>query len=103
MIENKQYNFWKKKFGKDYTTRRNPKNFNEFNKIYLKQFGKTRTTINQKFIKLLTRNLSILEIGSNVGYQLEILYHQGFKDLYGSEIQKNAIEIAKKKRKNIKF
>jgi hypothetical protein len=103
MKQNKQYNFWKSSFGKKYTSRNNPKTLIAFNKIYLNQFSKTRTEINKEFVKLLPKNISILEIGSNVGYQLEILYRQGFKKLYGSEIQKSAIKIGKKQRKYIKF
>ena len=44
---------------------------------------------------IVIKNLKILELGCNVGINLEILKKMGFNNLYGLEINNKAIEIAR--------
>lgn len=91
---------WKRKFGKDYTLR-NPSSTKEMERLYLKNYGITRTQLNKEFLGNLNRSLKILEIGPNVGTQLMLLQKMGFKNLFGLEINRQAIEISKSITKNI--
>lgn len=91
---------WKGKFGKDYTLR-NPLGAKEIDKLYFRNYGITRTEINKEFLGNLNLSIKILEIGANVGVQLMFLQKMGFKNLYGIEINREAIELAKSITKNI--
>ena len=71
---------WKGKFGKEYTLR-NLKTLKEIDKLYLENFGITRTKLNREFIGNLNRSIKILEVGANVGIQLAFLQKMGFKNL----------------------
>ncbi len=93
--ETKQTEFWKSKFGKDYTDRCTYE-MDAWNKLYLKQYGKTKLQMNAAFLGDLPRDIRILEVGCNVGNQLRGLQFQGFEHLYGIELQWYAVENAKK-------
>lgn len=90
----KQMSSWSGDFGKEYTER-NMQTVEEMEEMYRKNFGKSRTEINSSMIGPLDRSLKVLEVGSNIGNQLLCLQNMGFKDLYGIEIQKDAVEICK--------
>jgi len=98
--ENPQSRFWQRKFGKDYTLR-NSYSPQEFDRFYLKTWGVTRTTLNKKFLGKLSRDIKILEIGCNIGLQLRHLQLAGFKNLYGIELQQDAVEKAKSSTRGI--
>ena len=53
------------------------------------------------FLGNFDRSIRILEVGSNVGSQLNGLQKIGFKNLYGIEIQQSAVEISKQNTTNI--
>ncbi len=93
--ETRQTEFWKSQFGKDYTDR-STFEMDAWNKLYLKQYGKTKLQMNEAFLGGLPRNLKILEVGCNIGNQLRGLQFQGFEYLYGIELQWYAVENAKK-------
>ena len=94
-----QEKFWSSKFGDKYITR-NSQNDKEFDKIYTSKFGISRSQMNKDFLGK-KRIKNILEVGCNIGNQLSLLKKLGHKDLYGIEINKTAIELAKKKTKDI--
>ena len=96
----KQMRNWMNCFGKDYT-RRNNFNLREFNRSYKNTFGLSRIELNNLFIGKLNRNIKILEVGSNCGLQLLLLQRMGFKNLYGIEINKYAVEASRSRTKNI--
>jgi pseudaminic acid biosynthesis-associated methylase len=52
--------------------------------------------INKEFFGKFSHSLNILEVGSNVGVQLELLRKLGFKNLFGIEINERAILQARK-------
>jgi pseudaminic acid biosynthesis-associated methylase len=85
---------WEGEFGQAYT-QRNPYTVHDTNNLYQKLYGVTRIEMNQEFIGSLPLSMRILEVGSNVGAQLLILREMGFQNLYGIEIQIEAIEFSK--------
>jgi pseudaminic acid biosynthesis-associated methylase len=91
---------WSSAFGKEYTDR-NPQTIGAMDKLYKKQFGLTRTELNLMFLSNLDRSIKILEVGSNVGVQLQGLQRNGFENLYGIELQPYAVEVSKQNTKNI--
>lgn len=91
---------WSSEFGKEYTDR-NPHTIDAMDALYTKQFGLTRTELNLMFISNLDRSINILEVGSNVGAQLQGLQRNGFENLYGIELQPYAVEVSKQNTKNI--
>ena len=84
---------WLSDFGRSYTDR-NPKNIDEMDQTYRREFGVSRSQLNSEFIHSLDRSIRILEVGSNVGAQLDGLARMGFTDLTGVELQAYAIERA---------
>jgi pseudaminic acid biosynthesis-associated methylase len=61
-------------------------------------FGLSRSDLNERFLDDLDRDLRILEVGTNVGIQLELLERLGFQNLYGIDIQYKAILEAHRQR-----
>jgi pseudaminic acid biosynthesis-associated methylase len=99
-IMTEQLQEWVKEFGNEYT-QRNLLAAEEVENTYLLKFGLTRTSMNKLFLDFLDRNIRILEVGTNVGLQLNLLSKLGFKNLYGIEINPSAIEISHKINENL--
>ena len=91
---------WKGRFGITYTDR-NTYTVRELDKLCKKDYGVTRTALNNLFIGKLNRNVRILEVGSNNGNQLLLLKKMGFKNLYGIEVNSYAVEFSKRRCKGI--
>ena len=91
---------WMSQFGKEYTDR-SAFSLEELNQLHRSNYGITRTELNNLFIGEMDRNIRMLEIGSNIGNQLLLLQEMGFKNLYGIEINSYAVEISKRRTKNI--
>lgn len=91
MEKNEQIQFWTSQFGDEYTDR----NSGDWDKFYKEQWGVTRTELNEFFLSNLDKQSLILELGCNRGNQLKILKNQGFINLWGLEINKKAIKIAR--------
>ncbi len=89
-----QQKFWASKFGNDYTDR-NDFDSKTLDQFYKKRYGISRSKINNEFLSKLKIN-NILEVGCNTGNQLKLLQQQGYKNLYGIEINKYAVAKAKK-------
>lgn len=91
---------WNSKFGQEYTDRSifNPDQLDEY---YRNLYGVTRGQMNEEFLNDLDRNIRILEVGCNVGNQLNYLQKMGFKDLSGIDIQEFAVKVAQKNTKSI--
>ena len=51
--------------------------------------------MNRDWLKAVPFDARILEVGANVGYQLEGLRRIGYRNLYGIELQRYAVEKAK--------
>ncbi len=91
---------WKGRFGEAYT-KRSPWNVKDMDKLYKMIFGVTLTELNCEFVKNIDRSSKILEVGCNVGVQLQFLQKMGFNNLYGIELNKNVVEISKSITKDI--
>jgi len=91
---------WSEEFGKEYTDR-NYMGDSNFDDLYRKRFGVSRSQLNDEFLSSLDKNLRILEVGCNIGIQLRILQNQGFTNLWGIEISEYALDIARKETKNM--
>lgn len=96
----KQGSKWIGDFGNDYVDR-NYINLSELNLVYKENYNITRTELNEEFLGHLSKDIRILEVGSNVGAQLLCLQDVGFKNLYGIEINRYAIEKSKTITKDI--
>lgn len=84
---------WGEDFGEAYT-KRNPQTPEEMQALYRDRFGIERTAMNEDFLGHLDRDARILEVGCNVGMQLNLLSRMGFDNLYGIEINPYAVETA---------
>ena len=96
-----QQNVWSGNFGNSYIDRNN--DLHKINSQYKESTGFSKYEIFHDFFNEFSREFSILEVGCNVGLNLSILESMGFQNLHGLEINKKAIEIAKKNYPNIKF
>ncbi|AWM35299.1 pseudaminic acid biosynthesis-associated methylase [Hymenobacter nivis] len=90
----KQEHFWTSDFGRHYTDR-NSRHLADWNQFYLDNWGQTKLAMNERFLGHLSREARIMEVGCNTGMQLMGLQENGFKNLYGVEIQPYAVEKAK--------
>lgn len=70
----------------------------QINSLYKDRFGQTKQELVERFVGDLDRESKILEVGSNVGTQLLFFKELGFDNLYGIDIQREAIEIAHQER-----
>ena len=95
-----QMETWTGQFGKEYTDR-NALFLEEMEALYQRNYGVTRTELNERFLKGIDRSIRVLEVGSNVGNQLLCLQGMGFSDLYGIELQSFAVELSKSRTKRI--
>lgn len=91
-----QMNFWLGQFGKDYTDR-NTYTPEGIDTTYRNIFGIGRLEMDKRFLDSLDRNIRILEVGCNIGMQLQLLQELGFTNLTGIELQRYAIESAKQR------
>lgn len=91
---------WAGEFGREYTDR-NALSLEEMEALYKKNYGMTRTELNERFLKEMDRTIRILEVGSNIGNQLLCLQRVGFRNLYGVELQNYAVEFSKSRTRNI--
>jgi pseudaminic acid biosynthesis-associated methylase len=91
--ETTQSQEWRGDFGKEWSAR-NRFTPGELDRVYQSNYGMTRTELNQRFLTGLSRSLSILEVGCNLGNQLLVLQEMGFTNLHGIEIQTEIVKQA---------
>lgn len=101
MVNTQQESFWLSDFGKKYTQRNTPKTQQDWEHFYKSNWGVTREAMNVEFVGDMPRSLRVLEVGCNSGNQLVQLQNEGFTDLYGIELQRDAVEEAKKRTTNM--
>ena len=71
--------------------------------LYRRNFGLARSELNREFLGDMDRALRILEVGTNVGVQLQFLQDMGFRELYGMDVQTGALKATEKLRRDIKW
>jgi pseudaminic acid biosynthesis-associated methylase len=91
MKETEQIKFWKGEFGDEYTSR----NEGDIDELYQKQFGISRTELNNEFLNGINKDITMLEVGCNRCLQLNLLEKMGFNNLWGVEINKKALSVSK--------
>jgi len=99
-VETKQASVWEGQFGKEYTDR-NTLTPLQLDQLYKRNYGVSRTELNVEFISSFDRSIKILEVGSSLGNQLLSLQEMGFKNLYGIEINRYAVQQSKTNTKDI--
>lgn len=95
----KQEKFWSSQFGVDYLDR-NIYSPAQLDKFYENKIGTTMSKMNDDFLGNKKIN-NVLEVGCNIGNQLNFLQKKGYKNLFGIEISENAVEKSKIYTKNI--
>jgi pseudaminic acid biosynthesis-associated methylase len=99
-MKTEQVNFWEGNFGKEYTDR-NSYTEKTWDELYVGVYGFTKIEMNNRFINHIAKDSKILEVGCNIGLQLNGMQRMGFENIYGIELQPYAAEMAKKQTKNI--
>jgi len=100
-MDTDQTKIWTSDFGKEYSSRNLYKSIEDHNLSYIDFYGKTKDELNKEILSNLPKSLKILEVGSNVGFQLASLQRFGFSNLCGIEIQRDCVDVAKKLWKGI--
>jgi pseudaminic acid biosynthesis-associated methylase len=95
-----QIEVWKGQFGREYTER-NTFDSDALDALYRKNYGVTRTQVNERFLSDVPKDARILEVGCNTGNQLALLQKMGYRDLSGVELQPYALEIARSRTEGI--
>jgi pseudaminic acid biosynthesis-associated methylase len=98
---NDQHNFWLGSFGDEYIQRTG--SLEKLNSIYFNLTGTSLSKIFENFFSDFDKDMTILELGCNVGIKLEILKNMGFSNLTGLEMNPKALDIAKKNNPEINF
>lgn len=99
-VETAQTAAWKGDFGREYSDR-NTFDADALDSLYLKNYGVTRTEINESFLRDIRSDASFLEVGCNTGNQLILLQRMGYPNLSGVELQRYALETARARTRNI--
>ena len=97
----KQESVWGGAFGAEYTDRCTFATSEEFNELYIRRYGVSRDETAAKWLADVPRTARILEVGCNVGNQLVCLRRLGFTQVYGIDIQENAIELSHKRHEHL--
>jgi len=97
---NKQQEKWAGEFGKEYTERNNDTPYG-LEQEYIAKYGITRTEMNLVFLGEMSKDLTILDYGCNIGLQSALLKYIGFKTMWGTDINTDVLFEAFKKN-NIK-
>jgi pseudaminic acid biosynthesis-associated methylase len=92
--ETQQEIVWKGSFGREYTER-NTLDSESVDQVWRRNYGVTRSTINQSFLSEISKGATFLEVGCNAGNQLLMLRQMGWRNLSGTELQAHAMEIAR--------
>jgi len=85
---------WTSEHGDQYNTR-NPKTIEETDQLYLKNYNLKRSSLNEEFLGDLKRDIKILEVGCNMGAQLDGLKKMGFTNLFGIDVNRESLKVAK--------
>jgi pseudaminic acid biosynthesis-associated methylase len=94
--DTRQTAVWKSDFGREYTDR-NTCDTEALAQLYRKNYGVSRTEINETSLSGIAQDASFLEVGCNTGNQLLVLREMGYSNLSGVELQPYALEIARRR------
>lgn len=91
---------WRGDFGKHYTDR-NSLTAKQVDALWVRNYGVSRTELNRRFLKFISKDARILEVGCNIANQLLLLQQMGYSRLHGVEVQSYAIGLARSRAENI--
>jgi pseudaminic acid biosynthesis-associated methylase len=94
-MNTEQEAIWSGEFGRDYTDRNKFESAQAFNAVYIERYGVTRDDMIRDWLSDVPKDARILEIGANIGNQLEALRRVGFTNLIGLELQRFCVEKSK--------
>jgi pseudaminic acid biosynthesis-associated methylase len=97
-VNSQQTETWRGSFGRAYTDRNRFDDADAFNAFYVERYGFTKDELNTRHLANLPRDMRFLEVGCNIGNQLESIGRLGFRRLYGVELQRAAVEAAHSER-----
>jgi pseudaminic acid biosynthesis-associated methylase len=100
VVKTEQIGIWEGQFGKEYTDR-NTLTPLQLDQLYERNYGVSRAELNEEFVGSFDRSVKILEAGCSLGNQLLSLQQMGFKNLYGIEINRYAVQQSKTNTKDI--
>jgi len=98
--ETNQTRVWQGDFGRAYTDR-NTLEMADLDALWVRNYGISRSAINQMFLEGIPRSATFLEVGCNVGNQLLLLQAQGYTQLTGIELQSYALARARSRLEGI--
>ena len=99
---NQQEKQWHGKLGNEYVEN-NSAFFTNEELFENKHKDETVYSVYQQMFGDLDRNYTILEVGCNVGHKLERLRWMGFKNLYGLDVNEEAIKVGRELYPEINF
>ena len=96
-----EHTFWLSDFGEMYLERNYT--YDDLNDTYKSLTGINIDKPYHDFFLDLSKEMTILELGCNVGLKLEILKKMGFKNLTGIDLNSKALKEAKRRNPEINF
>lgn len=98
--ETAQARVWQGDFGRAYTDR-NTLEMAELDALWSRNYGVSRSAINEIFLEGIPKSATFLEVGCNVGNQLLLLQAQGYTQLTGIDLQSYALASARSRLKDV--
>jgi hypothetical protein len=78
-------------------TERNPQTVSALDELKRENYGVSQTELHRGFLSSLPDTLDVLEVGTNIGLQLETLRRLGFRSLTGVDVSRYAVEKGRRK------
>ncbi|MFP8956047.1 pseudaminic acid biosynthesis-associated methylase [Natrialbaceae archaeon A-CW3] len=82
---------WQGQFGQAYTARNRDETASDVDEEYQRAFGTSKSALYERFFSGLEKDARILEVGCNVGVQLDLLAELGFENCVGIDVQRGAL------------
>ncbi len=90
----RQETTWKGAFGSLYTLR-NTRSLDECEAYYVRTYGLARSDIIGELFQGIDNEIRILEVGCNIGCNLGFFFKAGYRDLWGLDVQEEAVAQAR--------
>ncbi len=90
----RQETTWKGAFGSLYTLR-NTRSLDECEAYYVRTYGLARSDIIGELFQGIDNEIRILEVGCNIGCNLGFFIKAGYRDLWGLDVQEEAVAQAR--------
>lgn len=84
-------------------TERNPGTVPELNELKRETYGVSQTELHGRYLSALPDTLDVLEVGTNIGSQLETLRRLGYRNLTGVDVCRYAIDEGRRKHPDLEL